>query len=41
VWLPGEDTSQWAQHDLDELFAGHQFRPGEVAWDLIEPVLPG
>jgi hypothetical protein len=38
VWFPGEDTAQPAQHDLYDVFPGHQFRPGEVAWDFIEPV---
>jgi uncharacterized C2H2 Zn-finger protein len=37
VWLPGEDTSQRAKQSLGDLFEGHLFRPGEVAWDLIEP----
>ena len=41
VWLPGNDTSQWAPQHLDDLFAGRQFLPGEVAWDFIEPVEPG
>ena len=40
VWLPGEDTSRWVLHDLDDLFADRRFLPGEVAWDFIEPVLP-
>lgn len=39
VWLPEEDTSQSAHHDLYDVFDGHRFLPGEVAWDFIEPVL--
>ena len=41
IWFPGEDTSQWARHDLTDVFAGHQFRPGEVEWDFIKQVEPG
>jgi DNA-directed RNA polymerase subunit RPC12/RpoP len=41
VWLPGEDTTQWPPRYLDNLFADHQFVPGQGEWDFIEPVEPG
>ncbi|WP_189077865.1 hypothetical protein [Mangrovihabitans endophyticus] len=41
VWLPGDDTSRPSGHSLSTVFAGHQFRPDEGDWDLIEPVPDG
>jgi hypothetical protein len=35
VWLP---DSRSGPYNLETLFACEQFRPGEVAWDFIEPV---
>ena len=38
AWLPGQDTTQWPPQGLNDLFGDHQFLPGEVDWDFIEPV---
>ena len=40
VWLEGDDLSEMPRHSLHELFADHEFKPGEVDWDVIDPVEP-
>jgi hypothetical protein len=41
VWFAEDDTSRRSGRSLDDVFAGHQFLPGEVDWDFIEPVHDG
>ena len=38
VCLPGDDLSKPSGNSLSTVFDGHQFLPGEVDWDFIEPV---